>query len=86
MFVQVVVGLAIFVGAWWTLARSIDKHTPYSRQLVFVLMLLGGAWYGLEPLILGVPTSTKPGLLFAACCAWAMLRWRRTLVVAERLH
>ena len=86
MMVQVCIGAMVFAGAWLTLRNCIDKRTPKSRRVVFVLMLFCGAWYGLEPLILGVPTSTKPGLLFAACCAWIMLRWRRTLVAAEQLH
>lgn len=82
---QICVGLAVFGGAFWTLTHSVDAHTPVSRQLLFVSMLVAGAWYAIEPLVLGVPTSTKPGIVFAGFCAWVMLSWQRTLASAANL-
>lgn len=82
---QTAIGLAVAGGAFLTLTHAIDKHTPATRRVLFVGLLVAGVWYGMEPLILGVPTSTKPGLLFAGFVAWVMLRWRHTLVVAAGL-
>jgi len=76
---QIVVGLAVFAGAFLTLSHAIDEHTPLSRRALFVAVMVGGVWYAAEPVILGVPTSTKPGLLFAGFVAWVMLRWRHEL-------
>lgn len=86
MTLQIGIGLAVVAGAFATLTHSIDGQTPASRRWLFVLMLVGGAWYAIEPLVLGVSTSTRPGLLFAAFCAWVMLRWRLALVAAAGLH
>ena len=80
MAVQVVIGMAVVGGAFVTLTQSIDGETPATRRWLFVSLFVSGAWYALEPLILGVPTSTRPGLLFASFVAWVMLRWQRTLV------
>jgi hypothetical protein len=85
MGAQVVIGAAVFAGAWWTLAHSIDGTTPKAWRVLFSMMLVAGAWYAIEPLVLGIPTSTKPGLVFAAFCAWVMLRWQRALVAAAAL-
>jgi hypothetical protein len=84
--IQSVIGLAIFAGSFLTLRESIDASTPTCRRALFVCLLGAGAWYAMEPLMLGIPTSTKPGLLFAAFAAWVMLRWRRALVSAAGLH
>lgn len=86
MALQVSIGLAVVAGAFATLTHSIDGQTPTSRRLLFVSMLVAGAWYAIEPLVLGVPTSTRPGLLFAAFAAWVMLRWRLALVATAKLH
>lgn len=83
---QIIIGLAVLAGAFWTLTHSVDEQTPASRRMLFVAMLVAGAWYATEPLILGIPTSTKPGLLFAGFAAWVMLRWQRALVGAAGLH
>lgn len=86
MAAQIIIGLAVVAGAFATLTHSIDGQTPTTRRVLFVMMLVGGAWYAVEPLVLGVPTSTKPGLLFAGFAAWVMLRWRLALVAAASLH
>lgn len=85
MAVQVITGLAVVAGAFATLAHSIDGKTPASRRLLFVLMLVAGMWYAIEPLAIGVPTSTRPGLLFAGFCAWVMIRWRHSLAAMAHL-
>lgn len=86
MALQIIIGLAVVAGAFATLTHSIDGQTPASRRALFVLMMMAGVWYAIEPLVLGVPTSTRPGLLFAAFCAWVMLRWRLALVTAAGLR
>lgn len=86
MVLQVALGAAVFFGSFLTLVQSIDKHTPVCRRAFFVLMLTAGAWYAIEPLVLGVPTSTRPGLVFAGFAGWVMLRWRQSLVSAAQLH
>lgn len=86
MSMQVIIGLAVVAGAFATLTHSVDGSTPASRRMLFVLMLVAGAWYAIEPLVLGLPTSTRPGLLFAGFAAWVMLRWRHALVAAAKLH
>lgn len=86
MALQVCIGVAVVAGAFATLTHSIDGQTPAPRRALFVLLLVAGAWYAIEPLVLGVPTSTKPGLLFAAFVAWVMLRWRLALVATAKLN
>ena len=86
MALQVCIGVLVAAGAFATLTHSIDGQTPVPRRALFVLLLVAGAWYAIEPLVLGVPTSTKPGLLFAAFVAWVMLRMRLALVAAAALH
>jgi hypothetical protein len=86
MLLQVVIGLSVVAGAVVTLTHSIDGQTPAPRRVLFVLMLVAGAWYAMEPLVLGVPTSTKPGLLFAGFTAWVMLRWQSTLLAKAHLN
>lgn len=86
LLAQVAVGLSVVAGAFATLTHSIDGRTPATRRCLFVLMLVAGAWYAVEPLVLGIPTSTKPGILFAGFAAWVMLRWRRALIAAAKLQ
>ena len=73
---QVVLGGAIVLGAKLTLLDSVDKLTKPGPRFLMVALFFSGFWYSFEPLILGFPTSTKPGLMFAACVAWALLRHR----------
>lgn len=79
MALQVAIGVAVAAGAVVMLTHAIDAHTPRSRRALFIAILVAGVWYAVEPLVLGIPTSTKPGLLFAGFTAWSMLMWRHTL-------
>lgn len=78
MALQVVIGLCVVAGAFMILTHSVDELTPAPRRALFAVMLAAGTWYALEPIILGVPTSTKPGLFFAGFTSWITMRWQRT--------
>ena len=73
MVIQVVAGMAIAVGCLVMLAVGMDGATPMRRRWGVLMLLAAGVWYAMEPLILGIPTSTKPGLLFAGLVGYALL-------------
>jgi hypothetical protein len=79
-YLQVVVGLAVAAGAFVTLMECIDEHSPVSVRWCGALLMVAGAWFGIEPLILGFATSTKPGLFMASCIAWGLIRFRGTIL------
>ena len=77
MALQVAAGVLLLLGAVLTLAGGVSQHSPLGHLLLFVALAAAAAWYAAEPLILGGPTSTKPGLVFALVIAWALLRHGR---------
>lgn len=77
MVIQVLAGAAVAVGSWLILAVGVDRSNKARHRWLLVLVFGAGVWYGIEPLVLGVPTSTKPGLLFATLVAYALLRHGR---------
>jgi hypothetical protein len=81
---QLFVGFCIFAGATRVLLISIDEHSPIKKLALWVAIQTSGAWYGLDPLMVGSPTSTLPGVLFASIVAWVLLRhWRVICAVVE---
>lgn len=74
MILQIAVGTLLLVGAVLTLAGGVNQHSPAGHLTLFVALAAAAAWYAVEPLVFGAPTSTKPGLMFASLVAWALLR------------
>lgn len=73
MMVQVLAGTAIALGGLAMVAVGMDKKTPLRQRAAVCVLAAAGVWYAVEPIILGIPTSTKPGLLFAGLLGYALL-------------
>ncbi|CAB4194503.1 hypothetical protein UFOVP1254_92 [uncultured Caudovirales phage] len=82
--IQFFVGVCIFVGATRVLLSAVDQHSSRKKLLLWVTMQASGAWYGLDPLLVGSPTPTLPGILFSALVAWILIfHWKVVHAVVE---